>query len=259
MVMVRYIFIWQPVTDARAQVIDQWYRQFHGPEWLRYWGPYMTRYDTFKSFQPPAEAVTLFGAYNHRVTDQWFISYDHWKEAMQGVGGQTAPSRAELSEPNANAPQIAITVIPARPTEDFLGRDLVPGTKNVLRWFILFRYPDGVTPDEGDKWFLDVHAKEVMRQPGLIRYFSHRTVDSNQPDRPNAVGRQRQWHRLVEQWYEDIGSWRKAVIESDLKYTPPPWAQVAEQPFLKPFTNFVSTFIGEVPDIDFIRDSRPRP
>jgi hypothetical protein len=259
MVMVRYIFIWEPVTDARGQVIDQWYRQYHGPEWLRYWGPYMTRYDTFKSYQPPPEALTRFAAYNHRVTDQWFISEAHWQEAMQGIGGQTLPPRYEWAGPNPDGPQIAVTVIPGRPTEDFVGKTLVHGTKNVVRWFYVFRYPDGITPDEGDKWFLNTHAPEVMKQPGLLRYFSYRTVDSYKPDRPNDKGRQRQWHRLVEQWYEDLGSWKKNVLESGIKYTPPPWAQTPELPFFKPYSNFISTFIGEVPDIDFIRDSRPRP
>jgi hypothetical protein len=64
---------------------------------------------------------------------------------------------------------------------------------------------------------------------------------------------------LVEQWYEDFDGWRKAVLESGIKYTPPPWAKVKELPFFEPVIDYVSTFVGETPDIDFMRDVRPRP
>lgn len=259
MVMVRYIFIWAPLTQARALLLDRWYREIHGPEYVRYWGPFMTRYDTFKSFEPPPEAVKRFGAYNHRITDQWFISEDHWREALQVVGGQTRPAGFEAMPPDPNRPQTAITLIPARPTEDFVGIGLAPEEKTVLRWMIVFRYPDGVSTDEGDEWFLNVHAKEVMQQPGLIKYFSHRTVEADHPIYQNPVVPRKPWHRLVEQWYEDFDGWRGAVLDSGIKYTPPPWAQTKELPFVQPVVDYVSTFIGETPDIDFMRDVRPRP
>jgi len=258
--MVRYIFIWAPVNEKQRLNLYRWYREIHGPEYVRYWGPYMTRYDTFKSFEPPPEAVKSFGAFNHRITDQWFISEDHWREAMQVVGGQTPPAGVvPMSPPDPTRPTTAITLIPARPTDDFLGISLSPEAKTVLRWFIMFRYPDGVSPSEGDKWFLNVHAKEVMQQPGLIKYFSHRTVEVDRPIPRHPTQLQKPWHRLVEQWYEDMDGWRNAVLNSKIKYTPPPWAKVKEYPFITPVTDFVSTFIGETPDIDFMRDVRPRP
>ncbi len=140
-----------------------------------------------------------------------------------------------------------------------MGVNLAPEEKTVLRWFIMFRYPDGVSPDEGDKWFLETHSKEVMQQPGLIRYFSHRTVAADHPIGPSAVGQPKPWHRLVEQWYEDFDGWRKSVIDAPIKYTAPPWAKLQEPPFMEPGVDVVNTFIGETPDLDFRRDVRPRP
>jgi len=256
MVMVRYIFIWPSRTQSEQLTQYRWYREIHGPEYVRNWGPYMTRYDTYKSFDPPPEAVKRFGAWNNRITDQWFISLEHWKEAMQPWGGQT-PSAVLTPRPNEQ--RAATTLIPGRPTENFSGTNLAPEEKTVLRWFILVRYPDGVSPDEGDKWFLEVHSKEVLQQPGLIRYFSHRTIEADHPIRPAGLGMPKPWHRLVEQWYEDFDGWRGAVLESGIKYTPPPWAQKKEFPFMQSAVDYVSTFIGETPDIDFLRDVRPRP
>ena len=47
----------------------------------------------------------------------------------------------------------------------------------MLRWFILMRYPEGVSREKGDDWFLTIHAPEVARQPGLSRFFSYRVID----------------------------------------------------------------------------------
>jgi hypothetical protein len=115
--------------------------------------------------------------------------------------------------------------------------------KTILRWLIAFKYPQGVSVDEGEDWFLNVHSKEVIQQPGLIRYFSYRTVESPFP-----------WHRLTEQWYENFDGWRKSVIDSPPSYTEPPWAKRQKYPFLEPYSDFVSTFILERPTNDFLTD-----
>jgi len=46
----------------------------------------------------------------------------------------------------------------------------------MLRWYTFTKYPEGVSVEEGDDWFLNVHSKEVLQQPGLIGYFSAKAV-----------------------------------------------------------------------------------
>ncbi len=111
----------------------------------------------------------------------------------------------------------------------------------------MLKYPDGVPVEEGEKWFLEVHSKEVAQQPGIIRYFSYRTMAP--PGRPASP-----WVRVVEQWYEDFEGWQKSVINSPPKYTRPPWAKYDKYPFLEPFVDLVSTFILEKPTNDWLRD-----
>jgi len=256
MVMIRQFWIW-PTTSQKQRINTyRWYREIHGPEYLRYWGPYMTRYETYRSYDAPADAIQTFGTWNNRTAEMWFISYEHWQEAMQPWGGATPPKVVET--PNPNDWKIVNCLIPSRPTQNFMGTTLAPEDKTIVRWITMIRYPEGVSADEGDKWFLDIHSQEVMKQPGLLRYFSFRTLDADHPRRPTPQV-PRPFHRLVEQWYEDFEGWRKAVLESGIKYTPPPWAEINAPPFLKPGVNFVNTFIGETPEIDFMRDVRPRP
>jgi hypothetical protein len=137
---------------------------------------------------------------------------------------------------------IARCVVPARPTDDFLGSQLTLEDKTILRWLIMLKYPWGVPVEEGEKWYLNVHAKEVMEQPGLTRFVSHRALETPPP-----------WRRVSEQWYENFDGWRKSVIDSPPKYTRPAWAKYDEYPFLEPYVDFVSTFILERPE-NFLRD-----
>ncbi len=54
------------------------------------------------------------------------------------------------------------------------------------------------------------------------------------------------WNRVAEVWFDNPGSWRKAVYDRRAEFTRPQW----EFPFMK----FQSTFIGENPDIDFLNE-----
>jgi hypothetical protein len=62
--------------------------------------------------------------------------------------------------------------------------------------------------------------------------------------------------RVSELWYENGTAWRRAIEESSVKYTKPAWAKYGKYPFLEPGVDFVSIFLLERPDMDFLRDYR---
>ena len=62
---------------------------------------------------------------------------------------------------------MATCFVPAQPTEDFMGWEIAPHEKQVLRWYVLMRYPQGVSLEEGEDWFLKTHVPEVMQQKKL--------------------------------------------------------------------------------------------
>ena len=109
-----------------------------------------------------------------------------------------------------------------------------------------------VTLEDAEKWYLEVHSQETLQQPGLLRYVSfrsvHETGTANEgPPTEEASAEAIRWIRVNELWYENFAAWRKAVIESPPRYTPPPWG--GEYPFL----DMVSNFIDLKPDVDFLK------
>ena len=131
-------------------------------------------------------------------------------------------------------------LVPARPTEDFLGKEPALEEGTVMRWFCVFRYPQGVSLEEGERWYLDTHSREVKEHPGLLRYVSHRALEN-----PLFSG---VWHRMSELWYENMDAWRRAAVDSPPRYTPPPWN--GEYPFV----HLASVFVRDKPDVDFLKD-----
>ncbi|MGB9660755.1 MAG: hypothetical protein ACPL5F_01895 [Moorellaceae bacterium] len=245
-------------------LMERWLLKDHCVETLALHDPILDRYVSYRAVPPP-EGAEAYGYYNWRMTEHW------WRESPFPTGDQMEvyTSLAErwppeyedivglpkgefrsskwLGKPEGPHPPV-FAFVPRRPTEDFKGRGLTLDDGTNLRWIIAIKYPEGVPVDEGEDWYLNVHAKEVMAQPGLKRFFSFRVLE--QP----KVG---PWIRISEQWYENANAWHRAVIEEPPLYTKPPWARYDRYPFLEPYVDFVSTFILECPTNDFKRYCMP--
>jgi hypothetical protein len=75
-------------------------------------------------------------------------------------------------------------------------------------------------------------------------------------DSPPTEVTEVRWDRVIELWYETFSDWRRAVIEEPPSYTRPSWATRDTYPFVKPFEDFVCSFILERPNDEFLRDLR---
>ena len=239
-----------PISHVAA--MERWYFRDHAPEIVRRYGPWLMRHESYLPVDAPLEARG-YGFYNWRLTEGW------WRELPEpgpkGTFSFTVPPVW---------PKVATCFVPAQPTEDFMGHEFQPHEKNVLRWYIIFKYPIGVSREEREDWFLNVHAKEVMQQPGIYRFFSYRVIKESislpgtwAPGKmppPDTVIHS--WDRVCELWYETFDDWRKSVIEEPPYYTKPPWATYDKYPFLKPFVDFVCSFLLERPNDEFLRDAR---
>jgi hypothetical protein len=243
------------VNDLPA--LERWFWQHHCPEVLHQ-APWLTRYVMYRAVPAPTGAEN-FGYFNYRVHENWVRN----PEERRGTNGcismtvQPAPMR------------VIVAHIPAEPTEDFMGADMRYGEKTILRWVTVFRYPDGVSAEEGDDWYLKVHVPEVMQQPGLIRFFSHKAINNKQQSPlPHSAKLKpffddsgplffKQWHRVSELWYENSNGWVDSISKASLQYTKPAWAKQEQYPFLEPGNDFVSTFLLERPDQDMLRTFMP--
>ena len=237
--------------------LERWFWKHHCPEVLAQ-APWMTRYVLYRA-QPAPSGAEAYGAINYRVHENWVWGPDQ-RRGVRGLLSMT---------PEPAAMEVLAFSVPAEPTEDFLGADLRPDDKSVLRWVCAFRYPDGVEEEKGEDWYLNVHVPEVCRQPGLIRFFSHKAQAGVRPaiSKSNAqrpfmarvsplMGKR--WHRISELWYENDSGWKESVLKAPPAYTPPPWTGHGAYPFLVPGQEFVSAFLLERPDEDLMQTCRPR-
>lgn len=263
--------VWGLFLDAPSQVeADRFYFRYHAPETIRISGPWLRRYESFKPFTPPVEAVEKFGAIEGRYAELWYASEEEYL-SRPNHGAWSLPSwETDKSRKMPKGAKVATTV-PALPTDEFYDPDPNPEQTPIIRWVQAIKYPEGVSEEEGEKWLLEVHAKEALKQPGLLKFISHKCLSgggSGAPPEmpeggmPDISGTKHEWMahpdmdpgekpgswvRIIEYWYEDFESWKRAVIDSPPEYTPPSWG--GEYPFVE----MKSTFIGYKPDVDFLK------
>jgi hypothetical protein len=122
----------------------------------------------------------------------------------------------------------------------------------------LLRYPEGVSIEEGDRWYLGTHTQEAKKQPGLQHYRTWKGLSAPEgvPGRPVEV--LNRWVRLTELGYPDWDTWREAIIRHPLSYTPAPWAK-PDQVTRGTSASFIAEtlFIGDHPDRDMLAGTAP--
>ena len=165
--MHRHNILWHLPGYIDLPAWERYYRRYHGPEIVGRFGPWLTRFVTFRAVPAPPEAEA-FGYQNYRLVEGWWNSAPSWANdrlAFTPTKGITMPPKPG-----------GIAFLPPQATEDFMGHDVAPDNKTILRWYQMIKYPKGVSLEEGEDWYLNVHVKEVMQQPGLTRFFSTRTI-----------------------------------------------------------------------------------
>ena len=243
-------------------LMERWLLKDHASDTLSQLDPILERYVSYRAVPSP-EGAEVFAPYNWRMTEHWWrqspftsgllhhgesISERWPKDYTQILGLPKGEARSAgwSGSPTGLHPPV-FAFVPPRPTQDFKGQGLTLDDGTNLRWVTAHRYPAGVAFEQGEEWYLNVHAKEVCQQPGLKRYFSFSVIEPK-------VG---PFVRVSELWYENADAWRKAIIESPPNYTAPSWAKHPRYPFLEPWVDFVSQFLLESPTDDFKRYLRP--
>ncbi|MCL2895042.1 hypothetical protein [Brenneria tiliae] len=252
----RRLYIVHHLNDFNdLPVMERWFWRNHAPEVMR--GSRLNRYVAYRAVPPPDGALE-YGFYNYVVHEDFFIYLPSAGLNLGNGGLSMTPEPAPLT--------VAVATVGGTPTNDFLGTDATMFDTPLIRWMTFFKYPHGVPIDECEDWYINAHAKETLRQKGLKRFFSYRTIPEARL--PPPVGGQKafthpqtrllqDWDRISELWYENANGWRQSVVIDPPHYTPPPWATDKKYPFFHPASEFISTFILERPTDDYLRDLAP--
>jgi hypothetical protein len=189
-----------------------------------------------------------YGCFNYKIHENVSMGEGEAPLALTAMTPEVVPLRVIMAN------------VPVAPTEDFKGSGLSLDDKTILRWVTVFRYPEGVGVEEGDDWYVNVHAPEVALQPGLTRFFSYRVLPSQVPVRKGVStflhprsSVSSGWHRVSELWYENGNGWVESIITSPPAYTKPSWAERDTYPFFEPEVDFAGMFILERPSDDWLR------
>ncbi|HMN43756.1 MAG TPA: hypothetical protein PKE27_04255 [Povalibacter sp.] len=233
--MVKFASIWEVPGDNT--LLDQWYRRTHSQETLQSVGPWLTRYWTYRAQDVPESVAKRFNVVNYRLTEMWYPSLQARDESRGAFYPLSPPPMDPQRFPGKN--RIAQIVVPAIPTEKFL--DAMPRDRaTYVRWVYFVRYPAGVSVDDGERWFLQVHAPQLAKLTGLRRFVSYKSAD--------PLTRADAWVRMSELWFDDFDAWRAAVLDAPPAFTAPSWGGTF------PYADIVSMFTGAQADMDFMRE-----
>ena len=118
----------------------------------------------------------------------------------------------------------------------------------MIRWLYLFKYPDDVPVEEGERWYLGTHTQEAkqMAEHGLVGYRTWKAVEPPF-DTPSKTREQlSEWKRVTELTFRDWDAFKAAVVDSGIEYTPPPYGP-------KGFV-YHTIFLGEEHEYDLLAE-----
>ena len=113
-----------------------------------------------------------------------------------------------------------------------------------FRFVIAMKYPDGVSQEDGEKWFYDSFIPAMKNQKDLLRGFSYKGIE------PHVTP----FTRIVELWYRDSNSWIRNWVDGKPKINAPSWSSNGQNAmYLTPYKDMVCIFLEESPERDFLK------
>lgn len=252
--------------DADLPAAYRWLYKYHVPDSISKLRPYCDSYATYRALPVPPGGED-YGAYN------WIMTEHHWRydpsvywgpegrvNAFQEVFDQeflTITNQPPAGSLRDNVWQgsrdgyhpIVYAAAPLFWEKDFkgAGRTIEDGPN--FRWLIVLKYPQGVSREEGDRWFLRELGPALADLPQVNRF----VTSAARPDSPFIKGT---WHRVAELWFDSSREWRQAIVDNAASFPRPDWAVYDRFPYLEPYADFTSIFLLDRPESDHLSQYR---
>ena len=241
--------------------LEEWLYKYHVPESISKFTPYCTKYAFYQAYPTPPEG-DRFGARKMQLTEHYWLVDEHLPEMAHNIFNEYIPMdvlKWQGCIPDENAPEFhenavsgdagravgggdfppfIFSFVPINWEEDFKGAGLTPEDGPNYRWQFLIRYPEGVSKEDGEKWFYDQVAPYFTKSVFVRRFVSSKV-------KINYGAPTAQFDRLVELWFEGPEEWYKAAVTHADQIAKPDWAQQDQFPYLKPQHNIASIFCGD--------------
>ncbi|MCE0493873.1 hypothetical protein [Vibrio salinus] len=251
--------------DSDLPAAYRWLYKYHVPDSISQFMPYVTKYATYRALPLPRNAKN-FGTYNWIMTEHYWLlnpfntshsatpnglafsevySKEYLKITCQPTDGELRPSKWVGSKDGYH-PTVFV-FLPVFWEDDIKGSKRTIEDGPNYRWVIAFKYPKGVSQEEGDKWFKNSFAKEFAKLPEVNRIISSRVL--NTP-------RTSPFQRVAEIWFDNSKKWEKAISEVKGKINKPSWAEYGQFPYMEPYKDFVGEFLLDRPESDHLTQYR---
>lgn len=259
------IYVGLAKEEYRPKLMNWTYRH-HVPDSISKFVPYCNKYAFYQCYPTPPEG-DRFGHRKFQLTEHYWTIDEHCEEMANNIFTEYMPmdvlkwqgcipddddpathNNAESGDAGRAAgggdfPPFVFAFIPLNWQEDFKGKGRTVEDGPNYRWQFLIQYPDGVSNEEGDKWFYEEVVPYFQNCPEVNRFVSSKVV-------VNYGAPQAQYHRCCELWFDGEEEWYKACVENADKIAKPEWAEQEKFPYLKPQFNIVSIFTGDMATLD---------
>jgi hypothetical protein len=116
--------------------------------------------------------------------------------------------------------------------------------RGVVRFVHMFNYPEGISKEEGDRWYMEEHVPKVKALPGVVRYNSWEALP---PIKMWTFDPYDRFTRLTELVFEDMESCLNGTIRN-----PELWASGTEGH--PGFRELECVLLDEEPQYDLLKD-----
>ncbi|MCF8094936.1 MAG: hypothetical protein K9J79_06195 [Desulfobacteraceae bacterium] len=251
--------------DSDLPAAYRWLYKYHVPDSISQFAPYVTKYCTYRALPTPPAGVD-FGTYNWIMTEHyWLINpfkniasnmprglafSEYWPSDFLEITNQPTdndPRERRWRGSRDGYHPIVFCFLPLFWENDFKGSERTIEDGPNFRWLTVFKYPEGVSREEGDDWFINQLAPQLVELPQLNRFMSSAVLED--PATSPFV-------RVAELWFDNSRQWYKAIVENKEKFTKPPWAKWDQFPYLEPYKDFTGIFLLDRPESDHLTQYR---
>lgn len=252
--------------DYRVK-LEHWLFCHHIPDSISQFEPYVSKYAFYSALPTPPEGER-FGTHRMQLTEHyWMVNPKSdilknkalteyfptdvlkWQgnfpdgdprenvkppyENVKNMDGDAARS----SGGDNGMPPFIFAFIPIGWEEEFKGRGRTIEDGPNYRWQFVMKYPEGVSPEEGDKWFYDKMIPKFQAMKEVNRILTSKIIQEIN-DCP--------FYRVVEMWFDAPSAWYKCAVENAQDIEKPDWAKYARFPYLKPKFEIASLFLSDI-------------
>ena len=216
--------------------LQHWLYGHHIQDSISNFGPYVTKYAFYNALPVPPEGER-FGTRRMQMTEHYWLVNEMEPEMRNKAIAEympmdvlrwqgCVPDTDETPHENLDGdvgrsiggdngcPPFVFAHVPISWEEDFKGKGRMVCDGPNYRWQFVIQYPDGVSEEEGERWFHEEIVPYFQARPEVNRFLSSRIYH-------DVVGCT--FHRLVELWFDG------PKAEPSGKTLGSPWEAMEEQ------------------------------